>query len=116
MSAKSKVCRKKEIIASKRKVGESPRMEKSRWVVRIVGRKGKQRVRATANLEKSKMYRAVSGVSQRGHIDRGTQESTPFRLRQSDSNKNPLRVPALLKGREPGDGGLLTFSKRIVVV
>ena len=41
--------RRKEIILSQRKVEEFPRMEKIRC--EVVGRKGKQLVRVTANLE-----------------------------------------------------------------
>ena len=63
MSAKSEVCRRKEIKLSQRKVGESPRMEKSRCEGCVVGRKGKHLERAAENLGQStRICRTVFNV------------------------------------------------------
>ena len=61
MSAKSGVGRRKEITLSQRKVGEFPRMKKSRCEVRVVGRKEKHLELSAANLGQStRMCRTVS--------------------------------------------------------
>ena len=70
-------------------------MEKSRCEGRVVGRKGKHRVRAAVNLgQLTKLCRTVSRVSQWEHL--------------------PAPVP--LKRRGPGNGVLLQLLVVIVVV
>ena len=68
MSARREVCRRKEITLSQQKVGESPRMEKSRREGCVMGREGKHLERAAAKLGQSSVAAGTHRPRPAGHV------------------------------------------------